>query len=149
MRQIAYAMQFRGKAAPVSQSPMTLKASLRGSGCKITTQIGDAGVSGALEALSGDSASFESEVMFTGDSSFKESGTITFGSKGDRLSFSTLGEGYLGACADPKLKHGSVTWKVDGGEGQFERASGLITSNFLVGETGDVIDHHFAVIFLK
>jgi len=47
------------------------------------------------------------------------------------------------------MKHGTVSWKVDGGEGQFEGASGLIASNFTVGGAGEVIDNHFGVIFLR
>jgi hypothetical protein len=51
MQQAVHAMEFRGKAVPISPSPMTLKASLHGSGCRITKRIGDSGVSGAIEAL--------------------------------------------------------------------------------------------------
>jgi len=42
-----------------------------------------------------------------------------------------------------------VTWKVDRGEGQFEGASGLITSNFTVSDTGEVVDHHCGVLFVR
>ncbi|MBV8818796.1 MAG: hypothetical protein JO022_10605 [Acidobacteriaceae bacterium] len=43
---------------------------------------------------------------------------------------------------------GAVIWKVDGGEGQFEKASGYITSNFSVNAEGDVVDYHMGSIFL-
>jgi hypothetical protein len=39
-------------------------------------------------------------------------------------------------------------WRVKGGEGHFAGASGLITSNFFVGENFEVTDHHFGVIFV-
>jgi hypothetical protein len=39
-------------------------------------------------------------------------------------------------------------WRIESGEGQFAGASGLITSNFFVGAQGEVIDHHFGVIFV-
>ena len=39
-------------------------------------------------------------------------------------------------------------WQVDSGEGQFAGASGLITSNFTVGEAGEVVDHHVGLIFV-
>ncbi len=65
------------------------------------------------------------------------------------MHFSTVGEGHLGPSADPQLQHGSVMWKIDRGEGQFEGATGLVTSNFFVGDAGEVTDHHFGVIFLK
>ena len=45
--------------------------------------------------------------------------------------------------ADPTRKHGTVMWRVEGGEGQFAEASGLITSNFFVDEGLGVVDHHF------
>jgi hypothetical protein len=40
-------------------------------------------------------------------------------------------------------------WRVEGGEGQFADATGLITSNFTLSATGEVIDNHFGVIFVK
>jgi hypothetical protein len=39
-------------------------------------------------------------------------------------------------------------WRVEGGEGQFAGARGLITSNFFVGEAGMVTDHHVGVTFV-
>jgi hypothetical protein len=42
-----------------------------------------------------------------------------------------------------------VIWRVEGGEGQFAGASGLITSNFTIDEAGEVTDNHFGVIFVK
>jgi hypothetical protein len=106
-------------------------------------------VNGNLQPAAGGTASFESEVTLTGETTFQESGTITFGQGGHRLRFSTVGQGYLGSSPDPKLRHGSVMWRVDGGEGQFAGASGLITSNFTVSETGEVTDNHLGVVFVK
>jgi hypothetical protein len=40
-------------------------------------------------------------------------------------------------------------WQVDGGEGQFAGARGLITSNFFVSETGEVTDCHFGLLFVQ
>jgi hypothetical protein len=76
-----------------------------------------------------------------------ESGRIRFGEH--VLRFSTVGQGYLAASADPKLRHGTVTWRVDGGKGQFEQASGLITSNFTIGQEGEVVDNHFGLFRLR
>jgi hypothetical protein len=84
-------------------------------------------------------------VTFTGETAFQEAGSITFGEGGHRLFFSTVGQGSLGPSADPGLKQGAVTWKIDHGEGQFAGASGLITSNFFVSATGEVTDHHYGV----
>jgi hypothetical protein len=149
MRQLIYAMQFTGRAAPVSGSSTVLKATTTAASCNLTTVVGPEGVNGVLQPTAGGKAVFESEVTITGETSFQESGSIRFGEGHHRLRFSTVGQGCLGPSANPQLKHGSVMWKVEGGEGQFAEASGLITSNFTISEAGEVTDHHFGVIFVK
>ena len=42
-----------------------------------------------------------------------------------------------------------VTWRVDGGEGQFAGVTGLITSNFFVDDRLRVVDHHFGVVLVS
>lgn len=149
MPQITYTMQFKGKAAPVNDAGTVLRANTNAHSCTITTTVGAHGVSGSIQPIDGGQATFESEVAFSNETTFQESGTITFGEGEHRLYFSTVGEGHLGPSADPQLKHGSVIWKVDRGEGQFEGATGLITSNFFVSAEGEVTDNHFGVIFVK
>ena len=149
MRQIIYAMQFKGQAAPVEGTSGVLKAATSATSCSITTTVVDEGVRSTLQPAEGGKAAFESTVTFTGDTSFQESGSITFGESKHRLHFSTVGQGYIGGSADSNLKHGSVMWKIESGDGQFEGATGLITSNFFVSDTGEVTDNHFGVIFLK
>jgi hypothetical protein len=149
MRQIFYAMQFNGRAAPVTGSSNVMKATTSAVSCTLSTAVSAEGVSGSLQATAGGKAAFESEVTVTGENSFMESGTIRFGEGNHQLRFSTVGHGYLGTSADPKLRHGSVIWRVEGGEGQFGGASGLITSNFTISEEGEVIDRHFGVIFVR
>jgi len=149
MRQIAYNLQFKGHAAPAGGSSTILKAKTAAASCTTTTIVSAEGVSSTLQPAAGGNASFESEVTITGETAFLESGTITFGEARNRLRFNTVGQGYLGPSADPKLKHGSVMWRVDGGEGQFAGASGLITSNFVINEAGEVTDNHFGVIFVR
>lgn len=149
MTQILYTMQFKGKAVPANDAGTVLKAATTAPSCTITTIVGAAGVSGNLQPTDGGQASFESQVTFTGETSFQEEGTITFGDSRHRLYFSTVGQGYIGPSADSQLKHGSVIWKVDHGEGQFAGATGLITSNFFVSGTGEVTDNHCGVLFVK
>jgi hypothetical protein len=74
---------------------------------------------------------------------------IRFGDTDNELRFSTVGQGYLAGSADPKLKHGSVIWRIEGVIGQFAKATGLITSNFTIGEKGEVVDNHFGLLFIK
>ena len=149
MRQLIYSMQFTGQATPVEGSPNVLKAATSAPSCTLTTTVGRDGVSGSLQPAAGERAAFESEVTLAADGTFQESGTITFGAGGHRLRFSTLGQGHLGPSPDPKLSQGAVIWKVEGGEGQFVGARGLITSNFFVGDAGEVTDNHFGVLFVE
>lgn len=149
MTEIIYVMQFKGKAVPANESGTVLKANTTAPSCTIATVVGAQGVSGTLQPKGGAEAKFESQVILTSETSFQESGTIIFGDNRHRLHFSTVGQGYVGPSVDPQLRHGSVIWKIEGGEGQFEGASGLITSNFFVSAAGDVTDNHFGVIFLK
>jgi hypothetical protein len=148
MKQLIYVMQFTGQAAPAAGSTTVIKATSTASSCSLTTTVGASGVSGVLQPVGGDKAHFESEVTLTGDASFLESGSIRFGER-NSLRFSTVGQGNIGASADPKLKSGTVMWRVDGGEGQFAGASGYITSNFLIGEAGELTDNHFGVLFVN
>lgn len=159
MKQIIYMMQFNGQVAPIGTSPNVMKAKTSAESCTLTTVIGPDGLRSTLERATGSEATFESDVTFiggfeasevtsAGEGGFRETGTITFGEGKHRLHFSTIGQGYIGPSADPNLKQGTVMWQVDGGEGQFEGARGLITSNFTVSDTGEVTDHHLGVIFL-
>jgi len=148
-RQILYVMQFKGRAIPANDAGTLLKATTTAPSCTITTVAGADGLSGNLQPTGGGQAHFESQVTFTGETAFREEGSITFGDNQHRLYFSTVGQGYIGASADPQLKHGSVIWKVERGEGQFTGATGLITSNFFVSSTGEVTDNHCGVLFIK
>jgi hypothetical protein len=147
MKQIIYAMQFKGRAAP-GASPNVMKASTSASSTTVTTEIGAEGVHGSIKPAAGGKAEFESEVTLAGETSFLEKGSIRFGD-GNRLHFSTIEHGYLGDSADPKLKSGAVMWRVDGGEGQFAGATGFITSNFTLSDAGEITDNQFGVIFVK
>lgn len=148
MRQIIYAMQFKGKGGP-GDKPNTLKAMTTSPSCTLTTAIGAEGVRGSVQAAPGDRAAFESEVTITGETSFLEAGSIRFGNGNHRLRFTTVGQGYLGDSAEPGLKSGAVMWRVEGGDGQFAGASGYITSNFTMDGAGNVTDHQFGVIYVK
>ena len=113
----------------------------------VATETRSRGVTADLQPADGGCASFESEVRITGDTSFQEQGTISMGKS--RLHFTTVGEGYLGGSPDPKVRHGSVIWRIDQGEGRFQGATGLITSNFVVTDQGEVTDNHFGVLFVS
>ena len=148
MQQSIYSMQFTGKAEPSGQAPNVLRARTVAPSCEISSVVSPDGIEGIMRTVSGQESTFESQVTLTGESTFDESGTICFGDGRNALHFSTVGEGHLGPSPSPLVNHGSVIWKVEGGEGLFQGASGLITSNFTISDTGYVIDNHLGVIYV-
>jgi len=92
-------------------------------------------------------ARLESELLLADDGSFREHGTLSFAG-GSRLRLRTLGTGQLTPSPDPLLRHGTVTWELDGGSGRFERAAGRITSHFTVAADGVVDDTQVGLVFL-
>jgi hypothetical protein len=147
MRELIYAMRFTGQATPVGSAGNVLKAATTAPSSTLASSVGPNGLASDLRPADGGEATFASEVTFTGETSFVEIGTIGFGD-GHALRFTTVGTGHLDASADPARQHGTVMWRVEGGEGQFAGASGLISSNFFVGADLEVTDHHFGVLFL-
>jgi hypothetical protein len=124
-----------------------LKAATSAPSSTLSSTVGADGLTGTLAPAAGDVATFESEVTFTGETSFLETGTIGFGD-GNQVRFSTVGSGYLAPSADPDRKQGTVMWRIEDGEGQFAGATGLITSNFFVDAGLGVVDHHFGVLLI-
>lgn len=99
------------------------------------------------EAEVPDGVRLESEMLFADDTSFREQGRIVFGPESE-LRFRTLGTGRLTASTDPTLRHGTVTWELDGGKGPFEHSTGRITSNFTIARDGGITDDQHGLIFL-
>lgn len=95
MRQLIYALRFRGAArwAAPDGNVLTIEATARG--CAIHSEIGADGLSGSSRPTTGGGATFESELIFTGETTFQEAGTIVFGPGDHRLGFSTVGSGVL------------------------------------------------------
>lgn len=87
-------------------------------------------------------------MVFADATTFREQGTIVFGPESELL-FRTLGTGHLAPSASPGLRHGTVTWELDGGSGRLAGASGRITSNFTVTDEGEVADEQLGLIFLS
>jgi hypothetical protein len=131
-------MRFTGQATEPAGDPP--KADVRSQTESVTVEGGEgAGI---------DAVSYETNVTFTSETTFTESGRVAVGSSGDALLISTVGEGHIAPSADASILHGAVVWRIDGGEGALKGASGLITSNFqLKPETGDVTEYQVAVIF--
>jgi hypothetical protein len=145
MRQVVYAMRFSGTGTPREDG--TLGASTSSPSTQITSTVSADGLMSIVNPVGGEQATFTSSVTMTGESSFTETGTITFGG-GNRFDFSTVGAGYIAPSPEDGLMHGVVNWRVENGQGQFLGASGLITSNFTLSSVGAVTDHHFGVLWL-
>jgi hypothetical protein len=142
MRPITYSLQFRGQAI---EREGGLMRQGRSPGCSLVTSLTSAGVKARFVWASDDhEALFESILAFTGADSFEEDGTIVF-ARGHVLLARGLGR--LAASPDPHLRQGTALWEVVGGEGQFEGASGRITSNFFLSNTGELTENQLGVIF--
>jgi hypothetical protein len=145
MKPLTYSLQFRGQATPLLSG--SLRIELTAPSSALVTTVGQAGVLGRFDDLPGGEAALRSELMFNGESSFADRGTIEFGRR-NALRFRSS-DGRLIDCPDPHLRHGALIREVEGGEGQFVGAKGLITSNVLISDTGDVTDNHFGLIFVQ
>jgi hypothetical protein len=145
MRPVLYSLQFRGQASPMRTDVFRLR--VRAPSSALVTTVGALGVGGRFEDAPGGEAFFRSELAFDEGSSFHDRGTMEFG-HGNRLGSHSIGRGHLALSPDPHLRHGSVVRRIEGGEGQFAGSEGLITSNFLLSDSGEVTDNHLGVIFV-
>jgi hypothetical protein len=148
MREVVFALEFRGRAGPVAGDAARRRATSTAPSQTLTTVMGRDGVRTRVEPVEGEQAVLESRVERFDDGSFVEDGTITYGRAGS-LSFVTVGRGTVAPSPIPGWTRGAVMWTVTGGDGVFAGAHGLITSNFAVGVDGEVIDHHVARLYLR
>lgn len=128
MRNLVFAMELRGSAAPVEGRENTLRAKTAGRGPQ------------------GETVAFESQVVLSGET-FNETGSIDYSGRG-KLKFETVGAGHLGPSPVAGLQWGAVIWRITEGEGEFVGATGYITSNFTVSADGAVVDNHYVRMFI-
>jgi hypothetical protein len=144
MRPIAYSLQFRGNATLLHEDRVRLR--LTAPSAALVTTIDAAGIRGAFGDIAGGEAMLEAELTLGGSESV-DHGWIEFG-HGNSVRFRNPAA-RLVRCPDPHLEHGGVIREVEGGEGQFAGAEGLITSNFFISDTGDVTENHFGLVFVR
>ena len=147
MRELVFALEFRGRAAPLPGSESTRQARSTAPSQTLTTILGSDGIRARVDAAAGESAVLESRVERFGDGTFAEDGRITYGAKG-AVTFETIGRGWVTQAPRPGWVVGGVLWTITAGEGAFAGARGLITSNFTVSADGEVIDNHFTRLYL-
>jgi len=114
----------------------------------ITTVVNSGGLTGGFDPASTVDAIFQSRVELKSDGTFLEDGSISFGSD-HRIHFRTRVPGWVADSPDPKLRQGTVTFEVTSGEGQFEGAAGVITSNFTMTADGEITGHHIGVLYIR
>lgn len=98
-----------------------------------------------LAGIGGGSASCRRQLELWDDGSLMQTGELDFGA-GDALTFRARGA--LGVSADPHRRHGTAVLEVTGGHGRLVGARGYVTSNFLLADTGELMDHQLGLLFL-
>lgn len=88
----------------------------------------------------GETVRFTSEVVRKGETA-TETGRIEYLGRG-AVEFDTVGVLHASPCPLPDTRWGAVIRQITAGEGEFEGASGYITSNFIVSAHGDAVDYN-------
>lgn len=145
--ELVFALEFRGKAAPVPGVEGAREAHTTASTAGLTMYIGGDWLRTRLGASTGEAATLRARVRRFEDGTFVEEGRIAYGDVGT-IVFDTIGRGWVGRRPGASAMFGAVVWRITHGEGSFAGAQGLITSNFSVTDDGFVVDHHVAHISL-
>ena len=145
MRQLVYMMQVTGQATPGGPDGSVLAIVATAPGWTVLADVGAATSTSDVDCPEPGEAAFASELTLTGATSYQEVGTITF-SPGHCLRFATIGSGYLGPGPGPADRHGGALWRVDGGDGQFAGAGGLITAQIVVDAALTMTGYHLGVL---
>lgn len=147
MRQLVFALEFRGKARAVPGMEGAREARTTASIDRVVTFAGGEWLRGRMQAIAGEPAVLEARVQRYEDGTFDEEGTITYGPAGS-ITFETVGRGWVEPGPVEGTTIGGVVWTIVEGKDGLAGATGLITSNFTVSADGDVVDTHVARIHL-
>jgi hypothetical protein len=148
MRELVFALEFRGRATAAPEAPHLRRAHSIAPSQALRAVITADGIEAGVAPLPGDSAVLDSRVERFPDGSFVEDGTIRYGRAGV-ITFVTVGRGVVAPGPRAGWTHGAVIWEITGGAGRFTGARGLVTSSFLVSPDGEVIDHHVVRIYTE
>lgn len=102
-----------------------------------------------LQSSLNNKVNFEAYRTQSDNGTFQGTGRILFGGEEHVLNISTSDSGKLLPTTEEGHFQGAIAFVVDGGTGIFENATGLITSNFVVGDSGSYQDVHTANLFIK
>lgn len=138
---VIYAFQFRGQAEtdePVRQVSARAPSSL------LVSVVDRDGPHGRFEHVGGSEAVFRATL----DADGPLEGEVDFGS-GTTLRVRAADRRTAATVSRPYLHHGAALLEVTGGTGRLSGASGWITSNFLLSDTGDLTDTHLGLLFVE
>ncbi len=119
VKELVFALEFRGRAGAVAGVEGKRRSRSVAPSQALSSVMTAAAVEGDVERLTGDEAVLEAEVSIV-----------------------------VVPSDVPGVRRGAVMWKVTGGDGRFAGAHGIITSNFAVSPDGEVVDNHYARIYL-
>jgi hypothetical protein len=143
-RVLTYTLEFRGEATQ-DGSGFVKRASA--TPCSHVTRLGERGVDARLVYDDGGEEAFlEGRLSMNGDGSFTETSAVYFG-HGHELHLRTVDPGRLAPSADDDLSHGTAVLEVVRGTGQFAGATGRITANFVLSDTGDLTETQLGLVF--
>ncbi|HEX6695586.1 MAG TPA: hypothetical protein VF080_02290 [Solirubrobacteraceae bacterium] len=141
MQRIVMTTHFVGEAeAPSGAPPQT---DPRASSVSLEAVMADGSAAGI------DRASYENHAVFTSESTFAETGTISYDDGAGVLEIATQSDGTLGPSAEPDVLHGAAVYRITAGGGRFAQATGLVTTNFLLWPaTGRFEERQAAIVFV-
>ncbi len=149
MQTLLYAMHFRGQVSRSTANASVLKTTISGTSCRMETVVSRDGAATTLHAAPGELAFIEAELRLGTQEEFDGSGVLTFGEEGEHtIRFSGAKTGHLSPIGEAGMLAGAIVWKVEGGDGRFAGATGFITSNFTVTESGALSEYQCAQIFI-
>jgi hypothetical protein len=140
MRQVIYSMHFRGQASSSTDAAKTLKTTSSGTSCTMKTVVGPTGVETTLHPAAGDLAFLESQIHLSANHRFQGAALLSFGEDGQHG---------LQLQTEDGMMSGSVTWKVAGGSGRFESATGFVASTFTLADDGELSEYQCGLVLVN
>ena len=95
MREIVYALRFRGRAHWLGPDGNVVAMVTTALSCTVRSRVGMDELTATRELGRGDAATCDAELILTGNAVFQQTATVAFGDLGDVLRLSTVGTGHL------------------------------------------------------
>jgi hypothetical protein len=138
---ITYALQFRGQ---VESDGIHGRAITRAASSMLVSVVDRGGPHGRFEGVGAGEAIFRVALEDGGP----VAGEVDFGG-GTTLSLRTAARHPAGRSAKAYVRHGAALLEIVAGTGRLAGATGWITSNYLLSDTGDLTDTHLGLLFVE